>query len=119
MLVPCTRPADAVAATYQVCGSAYAGVENPGDVSSVLRSWEERFAAVLVAAEPGVITLAVGAPPQNSEQALHIAAEQFAVAPREDAGAPGALIGAARELLTGNAPYALSGRHIWALTWND
>jgi hypothetical protein len=119
MLVPCTRPADAVAATYQICGSAYAGVENPGDVSSVLRSWERRFAAVFVAAEPGVITLAVGAPPESPAAALRIAAEQFALAPREDAGAPEALIGVARELLAGNPPYTLSGRHIWALGWDD
>jgi Domain of unknown function (DUF4253) len=118
-LVPCTHPADAVAAMHLVCGSAYSGVENPGDVSSVLRSWEQRFAAVLVAAHPGGITLAVGAPPQSEERALRIAAEQFAFAPRQDAGAPGALIGTARELLAGNPPYTLSGRDIWTFVWDD
>jgi hypothetical protein len=119
VLVPCTHPADAVAAMHLVCGSVYAGVENPGDVSSVLRSWEERFAAVLVAAQPGGITLAVGAPPRSAERALRIAAEQFALAPRDDAGAPAALSVAARELLTGDPPYTESGRDIWTLWWDD
>ena len=119
MLVPCTHPADAVAAMRLVCGSVYAGVENPGDVSSVLRSWERRFAAVLVGAHPGGISVAVGKPPQSEERALRIAAEQFAFAPREDAGAPGALIVAARELLSGNPPYTLTERDIWTFVWND
>jgi Domain of unknown function (DUF4253) len=119
LLVPCTQPADAVAAMHLICGSPYAGVENPGDVSSVLRSWERRFAAVLVAAQPGALTVAVGAPPHMYERALRIAAEQFALAPREDAGAPGALGAAAHELLAGNPPYTQSGRDIWTLGWND
>jgi hypothetical protein len=119
LLVPCNRPADAVAAMHLICGSAYAGVENPGDVSSVFRSWERRFAAVFVAAQPGAVTLAVGAPPQTDERALRIAAEQFALAPREDAGAAGALTAAAHELLAGNPPYTQSGRDIWTVGWND
>jgi hypothetical protein len=119
MLVPCIHPADAVAAMHLICGSTYAGVENPGDVSSVLRSWERRFAAVLAGAGPGYITLAVGAPPQSPERALSIAAEQFALAPREDAGAPGALETAAQELLAGNPPYTQNGRDIWNFGWND
>jgi len=118
MLVPCTHPADAVAAMHLICGTEM-GVENPGDVSSVLRSWERRFAAVLVGAGPGYITLAVGAPPRSHERALSIAAEQFAFAPREDAGAPGALGTAADELLGGNPPYTQSGRDIWTLAWSD
>jgi hypothetical protein len=118
MLVPCTHPADAVAAMHLICGTEL-GVTNPGDVSSVLRSWERRFAAVLVGASPGAITLAVGAPPRSPERALSIAAEQFALAPREDAGAPGALETAAQELLAGNPPYTQSGRNIWTLGWSD
>jgi Domain of unknown function (DUF4253) len=118
MLVPCTHPADAVAAMHLICGTEI-GVVNPGDVSSVLRSWERRFAAVLVGAGPGYVTLAVGAPPRSHERALAIAAEQFALAPREDAGAPGALDTAAQELLGGNPPYTQSGRNIWTLGWSD
>jgi hypothetical protein len=118
MLVPCTHPADAVAAMHLICGTTI-GVENPGDVSSVLRSWERRFAAVLVGAGPGFTTLAVGAPPQSPAHALSIAAEQFALAPREDAGAPGALETAAQELLAGNPPFTQSGRNIWNLGWSD
>jgi hypothetical protein len=119
MLIPCTRPADSVARMHLICGSTYAGVENPGDVSSVLRSWERRFAAVLVGAGPGFITLAVGAPPESDDHALRIAAEQFALAPRHDAGAPGALKRAADELLGGHPPYTQSSRNIWTLGWND
>jgi len=118
MLVPCTRPADAVAAMHLICGLSE-GVSNPGEVSSVLRSWERRFGAVLVGAEPGGMTLAVGAPPRSFDRALRIAAEQFAFAPREDAGAPGALGQLARELLGGHPPYTWSGRRIWTFGWDD
>jgi hypothetical protein len=114
MLVPCTRPADAVARMHLICGTGYGGVENPGDVSSVLRSWERRFAAVLVGTGPGFVTLAVGAPPKSDDHALRIAAEQYALAPWEDP-----LKTTARELLGGRPPYTRSGRRIWTLGWND
>jgi hypothetical protein len=118
MLVPCRRPADAVARIGLLCGTAYAGVEDPALVSSVLRSWEDRFHAVLVALAPGEVALAVGAPPATFEEALHIAAEQFAFAPGEEAGAPGALAHQARTLLRNN-PYDPSTRDVWFLGWND
>jgi hypothetical protein len=99
---------------HLICGTGYGGVENPGDVSSVLRSWERRFAAVLVGTGPGFVTLAVGAPPKSDDHALRIAAEQYALAPWEDP-----LKTTARELLGGRPPYTRSGRRIWTLGWND
>ena len=49
-------------------------------VTAVLRSWEERFGAVLAASAPGVFELVVGAPPHGFEQAGLLAAEHGALA---------------------------------------
>lgn len=119
MLVPCRHPADAVAAMGFTCGTGYGGVEKQVLVSSVLRSWEQRFATVLVGFAPGLTLLAVGGPPATFDHALHVAAEQYALAPREDAGAPGALRRAARDLLDPNPYDAPTSRDVWGLTWGD
>lgn len=119
MLVPCVEPMDVVAVTGLICGTAYGGVEDPGLVSSVLRSWEERFATTLVGLAPRAVVLAVGAPPRTLRHALRIAAEHRAFAPREDAGVPGALVRDAHELLGGRPPYTQMSRDIWAFAWDD
>src|SRR5919109_1859585 len=118
MLVPCERPADAVAQIGLECGTTYAGVEDPAEVSSVLRSWEQRFHATLVGLGPGMVVLAVGAPPATFEHALDIAAEQRAFAPNEEAGASGSLARQARTLLTNNF-YESTTSDVWRLGWND
>lgn len=79
-LVRCRRPADAVAAI------GWLGPINwiePAQVSAVLRSWEERFGAVLAGLELATLTLLVRHPPQTVEQALPIAAEIAAFCPDE------------------------------------
>jgi len=53
------------------------------EISAVIRSWKERFGAVLVAIEPRLATLAITAPPRALEQALTAAAEQLAFCPPE------------------------------------
>ncbi len=119
MLVPCRRPADVIATTGFTCGTGYGGIEDQVLVSSVLRSWEDRFATVLVGLAPGLTLLAVGAPPTTFDHAVRIAAEQYALAPREDAGAPGALRRAASDLLDPSPYDSPTSRDVWGLTWGD
>jgi hypothetical protein len=119
LLVPCRRPADVIAAIGLDCGTTYAGVEDPALVSSVLRSWEQRFRAVVVGLGPGWARLAVAAPPTTFDHALRIAAEQFGLAPEEEAGEPGALAEQARALLTAAPGGTGSDRYRWELVWND
>jgi hypothetical protein len=107
LLVPCARPADVVARIGLICGTAYSGVEDPALVSSVLRSWERRFDAVLVALAPRAVILAVGGPPTDLDNALKIAAEHRAFA---TANSFDPLADRARQLLTTD---------IWDLAWDE
>jgi Domain of unknown function (DUF4253) len=77
MIVPCNRPADCVA----LIGGLAVEVDG-AEISAVIRSWEERFDAVLVAIEPSRATLAITAPPTAPEQAIAAAAEHFALPTR-------------------------------------
>jgi hypothetical protein len=47
----------------------------------VLRSWEERFGAVLVAMTFSTLVLAVAHPPRSQADAERVAAEHFAFCP--------------------------------------
>jgi hypothetical protein len=119
MLVPCRRPGEVIAAIGFECGPE--GSRAANDVallSSVLCSWEERFHAVLVALEPDVLQLAVGAPPATPEHALAVAAELYAFATLDESGTPGALRGLARAVV-GEQPHTSVSRHIWRLGWSD
>ncbi|MEU3405394.1 DUF4253 domain-containing protein [Streptomyces sp. NPDC006670] len=49
--------------------------------SAVIRDWEHRFGARVVAAGFSTVHLSVAAPPMNEEDALLVAAEHFAVCP--------------------------------------
>jgi hypothetical protein len=119
MIVPCNRPADCVA----LIGGL--GVEVDGaEISAVIRSWEERFGAVLVAVEPSLATLAITAPPSAPEQALAAAAEQLAFCP-PDAVEPGTLEQLA-SILIGQAALSSAARvaptlsaSVWPVAWYD
>ncbi len=104
MIVPCNRPADCVA----LIGGLAVEADTAG-ISAVIRSWEERFGAVLVAVEPSTATLAVTAPPTTPEQALAVAAERFAFCPPETVE-PGSL-----------QQYAslLPSASVWPVAWYD
>lgn len=78
LLVPCNRPADAM----RVMGDL--GAINSSYISAVLRSWEERFAAVPIDVEPGRIWLAAGAPPRERGQAELFVAEYRGFSELED-----------------------------------
>ena len=74
LLVPCNRPTDVL----EVIGWRGQRLE-VAEVCAMLRSWEERFAAVPIALDAWATTLAVGRPPTTMEQALHLAVEMAAV----------------------------------------
>jgi hypothetical protein len=93
-------------------------------ISAVIRSWEERFGAVVVLAEPGLAILAITAPPTTAEQGLAVAAEHFAFCPPETVE-PGTLEQLA-SILVGQA--ALPGAErfpptlstaVWPVGWYD
>jgi Domain of unknown function (DUF4253) len=103
LAVPCNRPADALTAV------GFGGIRlRSEDLSAILRSWEDRFGAVVTLLDPGRTLLSVEAPPRTFASALAVAAEHFAAAPDENAGRPGALAERAR---------LLQGCAIWDLNW--
>jgi hypothetical protein len=50
-------------------------------ISAVVRSWEERFGAVVVAVGPDLLHLSVSAPPTTHAQAMRVAVEHLAFCP--------------------------------------
>ena len=87
-LVAVSRPADVPAAV----GWAGAGEEwDAATVSAVLRSWEDRFGAVLVRMGRATLELAVAAPPWERSECLAIAAEHYAFCDDTYRGNPGTL----------------------------
>ncbi|TMF13062.1 MAG: DUF4253 domain-containing protein [Chloroflexi bacterium] len=78
-LVAADRPADAVTAL------GWTGAVNVHDdpvlMSTVLRSWEDRWAACVVEIGFDTLTLTVGIPPRDRQRALALAAEHFAFCP--------------------------------------
>lgn len=109
MLVPAARSADVITS---------AGWQGPlnfsndmAPLSSVLRSWEDRFGARLVELGLDTLALTVAAPPVTTEHAEHVAAEQFAFCPDN--------------IVQGQAPtireYAarmVQGKTIWSFWWD-
>ncbi|MGY0234197.1 DUF4253 domain-containing protein [Longispora urticae] len=78
-LIPATRAADTITAAGWTGPCNYDN--NMAKYSAVLRSWEERFGARVVAVGFDTLHVAVAAPPTTIEHALHIAAEHFAFCP--------------------------------------
>lgn len=75
-LVTASRPADVLAVVGWRGAANYN--EAPEELSAVLRSWEARFGAVLVAAGFDSIHLLVERPPQSLASATRVAAEHAA-----------------------------------------
>jgi hypothetical protein len=80
MLVACNRPADAIGIT----GLQQSEVMSDVAIDAVVRSWGERFGAIVTAVGPGVVTLVVDRPPTNAGDARRLAAEQLALAPDDN-----------------------------------
>ena len=79
ILVPAARGADVLTAVGWQGAVNY--VQEKFLLSSVLRSWEERFGARLIEAGSDTLHLAVAAPPVSSRHAELVAAEHFAFCP--------------------------------------
>jgi hypothetical protein len=115
-LVPCRRPADAVAL---IGWHGAINSRSPEQVSAVLRSWEDRFGLVLAGLGFATLTLLVPRPPADESEALPIAAELAALCPdvlSQDGPldgfgylAGGTIAGLARVLVD---------RPVWTLWWD-
>ena len=115
ILVACRRPADAIALTGLGIPD---GIET-GDLSAVLRTWEDRFDAYVTYFGEGYAILGVGSPPTTVGAAQRLADEYFAaqgpdlMTTDDVAGAPRALMGRGNT----NDPYWGSASDFSAGTW--
>lgn len=79
LLTPAERNADIPGAM------AWSGpvnhIQEPVEISVVLRSWEERFGTRILRIGFDTLELTVAAPPTTSEQAIAVAAEHYAFCP--------------------------------------
>ncbi|MFE5555695.1 DUF4253 domain-containing protein [Streptomyces sp. NPDC056544] len=107
-LVPAGRPADIPAAI------GWSGpVNHVNDVArlcAVLRSWEDRFGARVVALSYARLDLSVAAPPQSPDEALAVAAEHFAFCPDN--------VWQGYESIRRYAEQALLGNAHWTFWWD-
>ena len=87
-VVPVARPADVPAAVGWFGTGSWSDVAG---VSAVLRSWEDRFGAVLVRMGRATVELSVAAPPWERSECLAIAAEHYAFCDDTYEGNPGTL----------------------------
>ena len=78
-LVPVARPADVPAVLGWAGPTNY--YSDVGQLAAVLRSWEDRFGAVVVGLGFDTLILGVRRPPVGAAMSNAVAAEQFAVCP--------------------------------------
>jgi hypothetical protein len=106
-IVPSPHPADAVALL------GWRGTCNYHDdvagLSAVLRSWEQRFGAVLVKVDFMTLWLSVAWPPLTADECRAVAAEHFAFCPDVDTEDPRPL----RQYAS-----TLAGRSWWRFWWD-
>ena len=80
-LTTARRPADVpMSIGWFACSDAFAGTLSPGQMTAVLRSWEDRFGAFVFRLGWGSVQLLVQRPPRSEEEALAVAAEFFGFA---------------------------------------
>lgn len=108
-LVPVERSADVPTAI------GWTGAANHesdvASVSTVLRSWEDRFGARVVALAFDRLRLSVAAPPRTGEHALAVAAEHFAFCPDN-------VLQGRHETLREYAAQAVLGATHWDFWWD-
>jgi Domain of unknown function (DUF4253) len=107
-LVPAERAADVLAVV------GFLGTANrygtPAEVTCVLRSWEDRFGAVLLEVGFAGIRLLVQRPPRTREAALALAAEHFALC--DECG------GLNAQTEVGDIADILLDAPVWTLWWD-
>ncbi|MFJ1563064.1 DUF4253 domain-containing protein [Streptomyces erythrochromogenes] len=103
-LVPSRRGAD-VPTALGWCGPT--NYENDTAlISTVLRSWEDRFGARLVALGFDELHLSVAVPPPTTARALPVAAEHFAVSPDNIRQGSGSVRAYTEEAVTGSGHWS-------------
>ncbi|MER5332528.1 DUF4253 domain-containing protein [Micromonospora sp. NPDC002717] len=106
-LVPAARGADTLAV------SGWSGPLNhtsdTGEISAVVRSWEDRFGVRVVGVGFDTLHLSVAAPPTSIEHACQVAAEHFAFCPDNIWQGAGTLTAYAEGIL---------GAHSWSFWWD-
>ncbi|MFE1869361.1 DUF4253 domain-containing protein [Streptomyces sp. NPDC059496] len=107
-LVPVGRPADVPAAIGWSGPVNY--VDDVARLCAVLRSWEDRFGARVVALSYARLDLSVAAPPRSLDEALAIAAEHFAFCPDN--------VWQGYESIRLYAEQALLGNAHWTFWWD-
>ena len=115
-LVPCHRPADAVAL---IGWQGAINSRSPEQVSAVLRSWEDRFGMVLVGLGFATLTVLVPHPPATESGALPVAAELAALCPdvlSEDGPVDG--FGHVSGGTVAGLARVLVHRTVWTLWWD-
>ncbi|MFG3409052.1 DUF4253 domain-containing protein [Streptomyces sp. NPDC048142] len=108
-LVPADRNAD-IPAAIGWSGSLN-HEDDPGALSAVLRSWEERFGTRIVALTADRLVLSVAAPPITTDQAEAVAAEHAAFCPDD-------LARSRHGALDDYAAHDILGRRTWVHHWN-
>jgi hypothetical protein len=78
-LVAANRGADSLAVAGWTGPTNY--TNDTGEVSAVVRNWEDRYGVRVVGAGFADLYLSVAAPPATLDEALHVAAEHFALCP--------------------------------------
>ncbi|MDF5753206.1 DUF4253 domain-containing protein [Spongiactinospora sp. TRM90649] len=78
-------------------------------LAAVVRSWEERFGARVVAVGFNTLELSVAAPPTTYEHTLHVAAEHWAFCPDSIVQGPGTLEEYAEQI---------AGVNAWSFWWD-
>jgi hypothetical protein len=78
-LVAAARGADALSNSGWVGPANY--TNDTAEISAVITDWEDRFGARVIGVGFADLFLSVAAPPADLEEALHIAAEHFAICP--------------------------------------
>ncbi|WDZ85204.1 DUF4253 domain-containing protein [Micromonospora cathayae] len=106
-LVAATRSADTLAVVGW-SGSAN-HICNAGQLSAVLRSWEQRYGAQVVAVGFDTLHLSVAAPPTTTEHAVRVAAEHHAFCPDNVHQGSGSLAAYAEEI---------RGSNSWSFWWD-
>lgn len=106
-LVAAGRPADTITALGW--NGAVNVHQDPVLMSTVLRSWETRWAARLVEIGFDTLTLTVGLPPHDRKSALPLAAEHFAFCPDNIWQGAGTLEAYAETVM---------GSQIWKFWWD-
>ena len=106
LLVETKRGADALSLMGWTGNAIYDTTES---LVVVVRTWEERYGARVVAAGPNSLTLAVSKPPATSEEAAAVSTEMVLMDPAlEQGGAPIPVVSLGDGLI---------GLTLWTLWW--